>query len=124
MLINSTGAVDNASSSSVSNAIVNGYNSCSGSTSISHELDAPDELIVIYPNPTNSVTTIKMNLDVQEEISVCIKSIDGKIIAQRSYGMMVGSHTLTFDVSSFSEGIYLVETIIGNEVITNKFVKE
>ena len=45
-----------------------------------------------------------MNLETENEVSVCIKNIDGKIIAKGDYGMMIGAHTLTFDASSFAKG--------------------
>jgi hypothetical protein len=37
---------------------------------------------------------------------------------------MYGSHSLTFDVSNFSKGIYIIEAQIGNELIVKKFIKE
>ena len=78
----------------------------------------------IYPNPTNSTTTLFLNLDSKKEVSVSIMSIEGKIIAQGNYGTMYGSHSLTFDVSNLSEGIYIVEAVIGQDVIIKKFIKD
>ena len=37
---------------------------------------------------------------------------------------MYGSHSLTFDVSNLSEGIYIVEFVIGQDVIIKKFIKD
>jgi len=31
---------------------------------------------------------------------------------------------LTFDVSDFANGVYIIEAIVGNEVIVKKFIKE
>ena len=41
----------------------------------------------IYPNPTNSTSTLFLNLDSKKEVSVSIMSIEGKII-RRNYGTM------------------------------------
>ncbi len=65
-----------------------------------------------------------MNLDTQEDVSVSIRSIDGKMIATRNYGKMIGSYTLSFDVSSFAKGVYVIETIVGDKIIIDKFFKE
>ena len=78
----------------------------------------------IYPNPTNSTTTLFLNLDSKKEVSVSIMSIEGKIIAKGNYGLMNGSHVLTFDVSNLSEGIYIVEAVIGQDIIIKKFIKD
>ena len=80
--------------------------------------------INIFPNPAVSTTTLLMTIDTEKEVSVSVKSIEGKLIAKGNYGNMIGSHTLTFDVSNFSKGIYVIETIIGNEIIVKKFIKE
>ena len=49
---------------------------------------------------------------------------EGKIIAHRDYGIMNGRHSLTMDLSNFSKGLYIIETIVGQEVIIEKLVKE
>jgi len=123
MLINPNGEIDNASSTSIATSIANGYHSCN-STSISDELMGPDQKLTVYPNPAVSTTTLLMTLDTEEEVSISVKSIEGKLIAKGEYGTMIGSHSLTFDVSDFAKGIYLIEAQIGNEVIVKKFIKE
>ena len=123
MLINPNGEIDNASSTSIATSIANGYHSCN-STSISDELLGPDQKLTVYPNPAVSTTTLLINLDTEEEVSISVKSIEGKLIAKGEYGTMIGSHSLTFDVSDFTNGVYIIEAIIGNEVIIKKFIKE
>ena len=78
----------------------------------------------IYPNPTTSITNFFLNLDAEKEVSVSVMSIDGKYIAKGTYGKMIGSHSLTFDVSNLSKGVYVVRAIIGEEIIVKKFIKE
>jgi len=123
MLLNPNGEIDNASSTSISTSIANGYESCN-STSISNELIGPDQKLTIYPNPAVSTTTLLITLDTEKEVSISVKSIEGKLIAKGEYGTMIGSHSLTFDVSDFANGVYIIEAIIGNEVIVKKFIKE
>jgi hypothetical protein len=123
MLINPNGEIDNASSTSIATSIANGFHSCN-STSISDELMGPDQKLTIYPNPAVSTTTLLMTLETEEEVSISVKSIEGKLIAKGEYGTMIGSHSLTFDVSDFAKGVYVIEAQIGNEVIIKKFIKE
>ena len=113
MLLNN-GNIDNAVSLPVS------INNCPTSLdNISSNVS-----INIFPNPAVSTTTLLMTIDTEKEVSVSVKSIEGKIIAKGNYGNMIGSHSLTFDVSNFSKGIYIIEAQIGNELIVKKFIKE
>ena len=111
MLLNPNGIVDNAVSSPVS--IATSVENVSSTTSLD-----------IYPNPAVSTTTLLITLDTEKEVSISVKSIEGKLIAKGEYGTMIGSHSLTFDVSDFANGVYIIEAIIGNEVIVKKFIKE
>jgi len=123
MLLNPNGEIDNASSTSIATSIANGYESCN-IASISNELIGPDQRLTIYPNPAVSTTTLLMNLDTEKEVSISVKSIEGKLITKGEYGTMIGSHSLTFDVSEFANGFYIIEAVLGNEVIVKKFIKE
>jgi len=78
----------------------------------------------IYPNPVTSTATLSLSLGSEKEVSISVMSIEGKLIAKGTYGTMFGSHSLTFDVSNFSNGMYIVEAVIGEEVIIKKFIKE
>ena len=124
ILINDNGQIDNASSTSLSEAIGNGYNSCGGSTSISNNLEAPDNLVKLYPIPSESFVYLDLNLNEVSEVLVSIKGIDGKIIAERFYGSMSGSNVMPLDISAFAKGIYVVEFIINDSLVTKKFIKE
>ena len=124
ILINDNGQIDNASSTSLSEAIGNGYNSCGGSTSISNNLESPDNLVKLYPIPSESFVYLDLNLNEVSEVLVSIKGIDGKIIAERFYGSMSGSNVMPLDISAFAKGIYVVEFIINDSLVTKKFIKE
>ena len=114
MLLNPNGMVDNAVSLPVSiNNNPSSVENVSSTTSLN-----------IYPNPAVSKTTLLMTLYKEKEVSISVKSIEGRLIAKGDYGKMTGSHSLTFDVSEFANGVYIIEAIIGNEVIVKKFIKE
>ena len=110
MLINN-GQIDNAVSLPVSIA-----------TSVENIVSDID--FNIYPNPTNSTTTLFLNLDSNKEVSVSNYEYRRKNNTKGNYGLMNGSHRLTFDVSNLSEGIYIVEAVIGQDIIIKKFIKD
>ncbi len=76
-----------------------------------------------YPNPFNPTTTIKYSL--QNGGSVMLKVYDmlGKEVATLVDGKQpAGSHTVTFDASRLSSGVYLYKLISGRFVETKKMV--
>lgn len=76
----------------------------------------------IYPNPTNSLTNLEINLKESTPMSLKIYDIAGKELLSENYGVMAaGIQKLQFDVASLSNGIYYVSLQIGEEIATKKF---
>lgn len=112
MLINN-GEIDNAVSLPVSI-----------STSTNVDYVSSDIDFDIYPNPSNSTTTLLLNLESEKQVSLTLTNVDGRVIAKGNYGTMIGSHSLTFDISNLSNGVYIVKASIGKETIVKKLIKK
>jgi hypothetical protein len=75
-----------------------------------------DNSITLYPNPTNS----EVNISSQN----IINSIEiYNSLGQRVYQSVVNSNTKTIDISSFSNGVYILGVITDNGVIRKKIIK-
>lgn len=64
-------------------------------------------LVQNYPNPFNPSTSIKFGLPVESNISLAVYSVTGKFegtVASGRYSS--GQHTVNYDASSLSSGIY------------------
>ena len=57
MLIDNSGIIDNGSSTTIADAVNNGFNNCSSSSIENILFDGPAQ-IVLYPNPTSENTTL------------------------------------------------------------------
>ena len=114
MLMDQSGMVDNASSTTIAAAELVGLSSdCGGSTEVIY-LDGPDDL-VIYPNPAKDKLYIN-NLPKGTE-SINIVNIEGKIV------LNVVSKDI-IDISKLIKGIYMIQ-FIGNDILeTRNFVVE
>jgi hypothetical protein len=83
----------------------------------------PDEFSLSqnYPNPFNPTTQITYELPVQSDVTLSVYDITGQQVALLvSERVEAGSHTVTFDGSDLSSGIYIYRLRAGSTVLTRK----
>lgn len=73
----------------------------------------------MYPNPTNNVLNVAFELAQLQDVELTIKSITGSEVDSRS--LTASSVNETFNVSSLSNGIYILEVKADDAVSTRKF---
>ena len=62
----------------------------------------------VFPNPTNEILTIRLNHISPEGVELRVLDAAGRLIQSES---MNGKYQTTWDVASWSPGIYLVEML-------------
>ncbi len=63
----------------------------------------------MYPNPFNSQTTIKFNVNRSEVVSIKVYDLDGRLVTELFEGeVLAGHHQVVWGRSNLSAGIYLV----------------
>lgn len=73
----------------------------------------------LYPNPAKDQVTLSFSVNKQEQITVRLLSIEGKqvsLLEDASY--VTGNHVQVYDLNNFTSGMYLVEIVTKNEVIS------
>ena len=88
--------------------------------SLSREIYIPEEFSLerAYPNPFNPVTTIQYGLPVDVAVNIIVYDLQGRIAEELVSGMQTaGYHTLHWDASNHSSGIYFVK------MMTTEFIK-
>jgi hypothetical protein len=114
MLIDNGNMIDNASTSTINNAINNGYTSCTA-TSIGLELNGPDK-VNIYPNPATDNIYIS---NLIEKSSIKIYDIQGKLVLENKI-----SNKEYVNISILAKGIYQVKFEGNNLNETRKLIIE
>jgi len=81
------------------------------------------QLFQNYPNPFNPNTTIEFNISSPAHVVLTVSDISGREIAEllnQSVGK--GNHTISFDASNFSSGIYFYTIRSGSHQATKKMM--
>ncbi len=74
-----------------------------------------------YPNPFNPVTQIAFELPESAQVKLEVFDLTGRKVATLADGQaQAGRHTIAFDASHLSSGIYLYRLQASGEVITKK----
>lgn len=74
-----------------------------------------------YPNPFNPTTKIQYNLPQQAHVSLKVFDITGReVVTLVDNNMSAGSHTIEWDASNLSSGVYLYRITAGNFMYTRK----
>ena len=74
-----------------------------------------------YPNPFNPSTSLSINMPENGYVSVKAYNLAGQVVSVITEGSMdAGSHTMTWDASSLSSGVYLITAEYAGSVATQK----
>ena len=86
------------------------------------ELPTTVELRQNYPNPFNPSTTIAFGLPQSGKVTLEVFDLLGRKVATLLNGQnkTAGRHTINFDASSLSSGMYIYRLQAGNSVMTKK----
>ncbi len=80
-------------------------------------------LVSVYPNPFNPMTTIRYQLEVSSRIRLKIYDTAGRQVMTLVDGWRdAGTHSLTFDGSSLTSGVYLLKLESGIYSVAEKLV--
>jgi aminopeptidase YwaD len=74
------------------------------------------ENIKLYPNPGKDYITVVSQVE-----NCHFELIDAKGTVVKSVKLKQGSNTI--NTSSLKQGIYIYKTVIGNEIVTGKWIK-
>jgi len=119
LLIDPTGKIDNAGTATKLEAEANGFINVAG---ISETVIGTP--LKLYPNPTSDLTTINLGLVENEQVTIQIVDMNGRIVGEKSYGELSGEINLPITTSMMESGVYIVRVTIGQTLSTSRLVVE
>lgn len=79
----------------------------------------------VYPNPTSGESKFNYSLANASDVTIEIVDITGKTVYTVNNGTQTaGSHELSFNAASFSNGVYYVKISTDEATATKKFIKK
>jgi hypothetical protein len=80
--------------------------------------------VVIFPNPTSTNLNLHYNLPKDDEITIALFNMQGKLILQKKVGKQVsGEQQQTLDVSNLPEGSYVCRIKGQHQTVTKTVIK-
>lgn len=88
------------------------------------DVDEPNIIVEIYPNPFVSSTRIVFELASENNVELTVLNSSGSMVTElMNQKMSPGIKQIDWDASKFPEGIYIILLKTGNTMVTKKVVK-
>lgn len=79
----------------------------------------------ISPNPTKNVSVLKFNTRNSQDITIQVVDVTGKVMQTEALGTVVaGGHTVNINSAEFNAGVYFVNIVSNDGVVTEKLIKK
>lgn len=122
MLIDPTGKIENADKATIDEAVANGFESSETVVAGINEEVLVENNINLYPNPTNNVAFLNLDLNTESNVSIDIFNMSGQLVANKNYGQLVGNYQFPIDVNAFETGVYTIQININGNITTKKLI--
>jgi hypothetical protein len=78
------------------------------------EIPTSAESALIYPNPTNGSFTLSYLNNGNAQATINIYNLTGQIVLSQNISQVSGLNTVDFDISAYSQGIYMLGLTLTN----------
>jgi subtilisin-like proprotein convertase family protein len=80
-------------------------------------------VVSVYPNPTNDITTLSIDVQENTEAMYTIHDISGKIVSEGAINCIAGMNNTTIQTGDLADGMYIVDVLINGKHINTRLVK-
>jgi hypothetical protein len=79
----------------------------------------------IYPNPTTDAADVQFYLSTKNDVQISLTDVSGKnVFSKNEPGVEEGLHVFKVDLTSLSNGVYILNVRTGTSEFTRKILKE
>jgi Secretion system C-terminal sorting domain/Reeler domain len=104
-----------------------------GTASVSFQLASPissgvNELadninIQLSPNPTPSVVALRLESKLNKAVKIQIVDLTGRAILSENWNVSIGANQRSVDLKDYAKGVYMVQIIEGQNIVSKKVIK-
>ena len=76
----------------------------------------------VYPNPTNTTSTLSFALNNESDVTVSVTDLTGKVVFTNALGTVNGTQKVNLDTQALSNGAYMVNLTVNGVVSTQKLI--
>ena len=86
-----------------------------------NELEASSN-VKVYPNPVSNALNVAFDLENSSEFNLTVTDLSGKVVYNsKSMKGIVGTNIMTIDTKSLTNGMYVLNIVSNNSVVSKKF---
>jgi hypothetical protein len=80
--------------------------------------------INMYPNPTSGQLTVEINTPGAEQVQIRIVNLSGQLVMEDNLGQIAGNVRNVYDLGQYASGVYFLQIVTQDRVITRKVIRE
>ncbi len=79
--------------------------------------------IQVSPNPTPSMVGLRLESTINKAVKVQIVDVAGRTVLSENWSITVGTNQRSLDLNSFSKGVYMIQVVEGQNIVSKKVIK-
>lgn len=87
-------------------------------------IESPTTTFSVFPNPVKNTLNLTFEVANATDLNISIKDALGQTVQQVAHQSFLGETTLTINTSKLAAGVYFINAINDNRVVTKRFVVE
>jgi len=76
----------------------------------------------VYPNPTNTNTTVSFSLSNESNVTINVTDLAGKVVYTNALGTVNGAQNVNVNTENLTSGVYMVNVSVNGTVSTEKLI--
>ena len=79
--------------------------------------------IQLSPNPTPSTIAVSLDSKIAKTVKIQVTDIMGRTVLSENWAINVGQNLRSLDLQSFAKGVYMVQIVENQNVVSKKILK-
>jgi hypothetical protein len=79
--------------------------------------------ILVSPNPTPSMVALRLESKINKAVKIQIVDLTGRVVLYENWGISVGTNQQSIDLKDFARGVYMIQIVEGQNIVSKKVIK-